>query len=239
MKLAPATSWLVGLVFVTVAIPQASATEGRSAFSLGFTDDQDRDRFSYVLVRGENESLSGSGDVVDYEQVRRLKRRFDSDFLWARIDGETYVIRDRDLIQQADHYLEPVERLGRQQAKLGAQQARIGAVQARIGHQQGRLGQRQGRLGLRQVMLATRRGGDSRRELRRERLEIEAEMEQLGEEMERLGEEQARWAREQEPLARQQGRLGARQAELGKELNRNMESLVRDAVREGLADRLD
>ena len=61
---------LLLLILATALL--APATLSAKGFSYGYRDTGNP--FAYVVVRGDGESLSGSGDEVDFEQVRKIRK---------------------------------------------------------------------------------------------------------------------------------------------------------------------
>jgi len=170
------------------------------------------DRLSYVLFDGSGSSTSGGF----YDDVRRAER-FDVNharLLYVRQDGVGYVIHDAGLLRRAEAIMKPQRDLGDRQGELGRQQSELGDRQGALGAEQGRIGA--------QMADATAR--------------------QMGE----LGAKQGELGRQQSELGAQQAALGRRQAELGREQSRQAElakpqfrNLLSEAIRRGLAQRVD
>lgn len=170
------------------------------------------DRMSYVLVTGNGDS-SMNGSTDDLRHARSL-RAGNSDMLYLRQGGSAYVIRDAALIGRARAIVKPQQELGERQGALGRQQGELGRRQGELGREQGRLGA----------------------------LMADATARRMGE----LGRQQGELGRRQAALGKQQAALGSRQAELGREQARLAEltkpqfrALVADAIRRGLAERVD
>ncbi len=168
---------------------------------------------AFVLLKGGSHSVAMSGSSDDVRRARAL-RSGDESLLFVRRGDAEYVVRDPATLRQVKALFEPQEALGREQAELGARQAALGREQARLGAQQ--------------AALAYRRIGDSPREAA-ESARRQAE----------LGREQAALGRQQGALGREQGELGRRQGELGRAADRQMRTMVDEAIRSGLAQRVD
>lgn len=170
------------------------------------------DRLNYVFVTGNGSSMmSGSS-----EDLRRASsfRSGNGPLFYVRQDGVGYVIRDPAILHRVEAIMAPQQELGRRQGALGEQQGELGRRQGELGAQQGRLG----------AMM------------------VDARVRELGE----LGRQQAALGEKQAALGEQQAALGERQAELGRQQARAAElaqpqlrALVAEAIRRGLAQRVD
>ncbi len=171
------------------------------------------DRMSYVLFAGNGNSSMGSGNMDDLSRARAL-RSGNAPMLYVRQDGATYVIRDPATLRRAEAIMAPQQEVGRRQGKLGEQQGELGRRQGILGAEQGRLGAQM----------------------------ADARVRELG----ALGEQQAALGRRQAELGKQQAALGARQAALGQEQARLaaqamplFRALVDEAIRRGVAQRVN
>ena len=174
---------------------------------------QSADRMSYVLMSGDGNSSTMNGSTDDLRLAKSL-RAGNAPMLYVREGGSAYVIRDAAFLRRADAIMKP-------QRDLGARQGELGRQQGELGRRQGTLGAEQGRLGRLMADTPPRRMGA------------------LGTQMAELG-------RRQSDLGKQQVALGSRQAALGREQARLAElakpqfrALVADAIRRGLAQRVD
>lgn len=134
--------------------------------------------------------------------------------LYVRENGASYVIRDPETLNRANAILAPQQEVGRRQGELGKQQGELGKQQGEIGKEQSRLGR----------LMGSSTAADRRV----------------------LGDQQAELGRRQGELGKLQGELGKRQGELGKEQGRlarlaqpQLRALVADAIRRGVAQRID
>ncbi|HEX7358992.1 MAG TPA: M56 family metallopeptidase [Bryobacteraceae bacterium] len=176
--------------------------------------------------------------------------------------GDTYVIRDKGVLAQAQQILTPSAELGRMQRALGEQQAKLGAAQAKYGEAQRKVTNKrldasaQERLSQKLVQLKAKLNELSSKKLTGTASEAQ---EQLGELQARLagmqaqmasvqariGQQQAQLGAQQARLGRQQGELGKRQAALGaqqaaeaKRAEKKLKELIRRAQSRGLAQEL-
>jgi hypothetical protein len=170
------------------------------------------DRISYMLVTGNGSSMmSGSSD--DFRRADSL-RIGKAPLLYVRQDGVGYVIRDPAILRRAEAVMAPQQELGRRQGVLGAQQGELGRRQGALGAQQGRLG----------ALMANARM---------------REMGELGRQMGDLGRRQAALGEQQAALGRRQAELGQQQARLAELAQPQIRALVAEAIRRGLAQRVD
>ena len=194
-------------------VPLALAMAPLPALAAHSIQYNDGNRLSYVLMTGDDHHSMMSGSTGDYNRARSL-RAGNAPLLYVRQDGAAYVIRDAATLRRAEAIMAPQQELGRRQGELGRQQGALGA-------QQGRLGAEQGRLGAQMAMSTPAR-------------------------MRELGAQQGELGRRQGALGAQQAALGQRQAALGREQKRLAEiaqpqfrALLQDAIRRGLAQRVD
>ena len=144
----------------------------------------------------------------DDETVKRLGDRYAS----FELDGVRYVIYDEATLDRIDGALRRQVEIGNRQADLGAKQADLGAQQAAIGVQQAAVGARQA--------FASH---DEQRELAAKQRELSARQRELEEKQRGLGEKQRE--------------LGARQREASADAQKKLDSIFREAVRDGVARR--
>jgi beta-lactamase regulating signal transducer with metallopeptidase domain len=213
----------------------------------------DRDTFMLLV---NDDRMVWHASSKDHLRVSKLKRDGEP-MLWFRRGGQEYVVRDRDVIAQAEAVWKPIGDLGKAQGHLGAKQGALGAQQGKRGSAMGALGAKQGELGSRQGELAIRQAELSLRSTRKELSEeerqaiekqhdeIEAEMEKLGEEMEALGEQMEALAKpmedlgkQMEPLARQMEELGRQMGEASKRAEAEMDALIDRALADGKAEKV-
>ena len=171
------------------------------------------DHGSYVLFEPGSDSISMSGSSDDLSRARALRVGNEA-LLYVRQGGAAYVIRDPATLHQARALFEPQEALGAQQAELGSRQAELGSRQAALGSQQAELGSRQADATPSQAA-----------DLARQQSELAQRQGELGQQQAALGEQQSALGREQSRLARV--------------AQDQLEALVADAMRRGLAQRVD
>jgi hypothetical protein len=171
------------------------------------------DHGSYVLFSPGSDSISMSGSGDDLGRARALRVGNEA-LLYVRQGGAAYVIRDPATLRQARALFEPQEALGAQQAALGSRQAELGSRQAALGAEQARLGARQANA-------------------------TPSEQAELGRQQGELGERQGEIGQQQNALGEQQNALGREQNRLARIADDRLEALVADALRRGLAQRVD
>lgn len=174
---------------------------------------QPTDRLSYVLLTGSDGSAMMSASTDDIRRARALQAG-SAALLYVRQDGAAYVIRDPAILRRADAIMAPQRALGRAQGVLGKQQGELGGRQGALGAEQGRLG----------TLMAN---------------STPRQMGELGRQMGELGHRQAALGEQQAALGRRQAALGREQARLAELAKPQFRALVADAIRRGLAQRVD
>lgn len=201
-------------------MPPKPPKEGKHGYSYSYNDNGD----SWIILKGEGNTIM-NGSSRDIGHVRKL-RKGDEDIFWFRRDGKEYVIRDAATLARVEKIWEPIGELGAKQGELGAEQGRLGGKQGALGAKQGVLGARQGALAAEQ---ATRRGNEADdREIEKRQREIEEDMDQLSREMEDLGDEM-------EALGRQMEVLGDKMEAASAKAEKDMQTLMAQAIRSGAA----
>jgi bla regulator protein BlaR1 len=171
------------------------------------------DPTAYVLLVQGSRSSTMSGSTEDLERARGLRRGLEG-LLYVRRGGAAYVIRDAATLRQAEAIFAPQQALGARQGELGERQAALGRRQAALGSQQGRLGVRQANATPKEQLA-------------------------LGREQLALGEQQNALGAQQNALGQQQAALGREQQRLAREADTRFMALLEDAMRRGVAQRVD
>lgn len=174
---------------------------------------QSGERGSYVLLEPGSRSSSMSGSMDDLRRARAL-RAGNEGLLYFRDGGAAYVVRDAETLRRARAIFAPQQAMGARQAELGSRQAALGKRQAALGAEQARLGARQASASPDQQGVLGRRQGE-------------------------LGRRQDALGRQQDALGSQQSALGREQDRLGREADAKLRALFADALRQGLAQRVD
>jgi hypothetical protein len=172
------------------------------------------DRMSYVLMSGDGNSSSMMNGSSDDLRLAKSLRAGNAPMLYVREGGSAYVIRDAAFLRRADAIMKP-------QRDLGARQGELGQQQGELGRRQGTLGAEQGRLGRLMADTTLRRMGA------------------LGTQMAELGRRQSDLGKQQAALGSRQAALGREQARLAEQAKPQFRALVADAIRRGLAQRVD
>jgi hypothetical protein len=200
----------VSMRWIVPLLLAAAPLQAASADSFSFSSG---DRLSYVLMTGSGGDSMMSGSSDDMRRAAAL-RAGNAPLLYVREDGVAYVIRDPALLQRAERIMAP-------QRELGARQDALGRQQGELGRQQGALGAQQARLGR---MMADARV---------------REMAELGRQQGELGRQQAALGEQQAALGRQQAALGREQARAAELAQPQFRALVNEALKRGLAQRVD
>jgi len=200
---------------------------------------------AYLFRRGHGSRL-GSGVGRDWKEAEEALRGENVPGLWLRRGDQRYVITDRDWLDRVEKVFAPQLEVGRKQGDLGRRQGELGRLRGELGRKQARLGRMQAELARRQAIavraeaawLDSRRSSEAAAAAEREREEIEREREALGDLMTELGALQSRLGERQSALGERRSALGAEQARISKRVARELDELVREALREGVAKRL-
>ena len=169
--------------------------------------------WSYVLFSPGSRDVSMSGSMDDVRRARSVRSGGEG-LLYVRQGGSAYVIRDAATLRTVQSLFEP-------QKALGARQSELGLRQSALGQQQSRLGAQQARLGLQQTRNSPR------------------EAEALARQQDDLGRQQDALGRQQDTLGRQQDALGGEQDRLSRIAEERLHTLLGDAIRSGLARRVE
>jgi len=200
--------------FAAQASPPSSVTTSVSSNGpAGAESSRSAHGSAFVLLSAGSQGAEMSGSMEDVRRAMSLRAGAEG-LLYVRQGGSAYLIRDAATLRKAKSLFEPQEALGRRQAELGARQAGLGRQQARLGAQQ--------------AALSYRRVGDSPREA-----------ENLAREQQALSLQQTLLGRQQSALGRDQSELGRQQSDLARAADRQMQALVAETVRAGLAQRVD
>lgn len=185
------------------------------------------DHARYVLFTPGTDSVMMSGSTDDITRARALRHGTEQ-LLYARVNGAAYIIRDPATLRAAAAIFKPQGELGAKQAELGSRQAELGSRQALLGSQQAKLGAQQAHLGALQ--------SDARPS---EQAEYGRQQDALGRQQDALGRQQDELGRQQDALGQQQDALGREQDRLSRIAREQFDALLADAIRRGVAQRVD
>lgn len=220
------------LFFVASAAAAMAVAQGVSTGSSNVVS-QDRKRDFVVL---SPDGGSHSFGQWDWDEVKALKEKTETDRIVVRQDGKLYEVTDRATLANALKLIQPIVELGRRQGELGKRQGELGKEQGALGRKQGELGKRQGELA-REMEEAARQMRDpaTRERAATRQAALRAEMSDLSERMQDLGRQQSELGRRQGELGQQQGELGRQQGAASRAANVGIDKLIDDAFAKGLA----
>jgi hypothetical protein len=113
--------------------PPPPPPAGKASYWVGSDDG----RHAIVIFdEGSTHTSIFNGSMGDAEAARRARGSSTEPFLYFRVDGAAYTVRDRAVIDRVREELGAQRVLGEQQAELGQQQASLGAEQAALGARQ-------------------------------------------------------------------------------------------------------
>lgn len=167
----------------------------------------------YILKRGES-SHAVLGGNINVNNIDKLLNRFDGDYLWAKIDGKEYLIRDRNVMNEAARAFVHVEA---NQAEYHALERRMRPIERK--HDQ-----------LEETIddLGDGLSDHPERYSETEERNIELQIRRLEEQMKPL-EAQLR------ELEREEERLDQKQETLEEAAEKQLEQIIRKAIRSGAA----
>jgi hypothetical protein len=230
---------LAAFALATCAGASTHSTTQTSRSGDGFhygswSDDSDgsRDSFQWAIVEpGAHESMSAS-DRDSWNTVSRVQdeaKRLGQPLFWFRMNGRSYLVRDRELTERATRIVAPMQEIGAKQGRIGAQQGKWGGLQ-------GKLGALQGRIGAMQARIAVASMNASSDQDRRDLADLKNQVRDLGDQARELGEEQRTLGDRQRTLGAQQGELGRQQAAASKIAIHDLKGLAKDALGSGHAE---
>lgn len=240
----PAPPWGYGVWYAQSGqAGNSTSSVGKDyGYAYGYDDDGQR----YVIVSGNSDSITMSGDSEDAAHARALRKKIQGDFIWFERDEKSYIIRDQATIDRARNLFKPQEDLGRQQEELGKQQEALGEQQEALGKKMEEIRVKVPDMSadiekLKADIKKLADGGTQEElgELQSEIGELQSKIGELqsqaGEGQGKLSEEMGRLGEQQGRLGEQQGRLGRKQGELGREAAIQMRHLLDDAIKSGTA----
>jgi bla regulator protein BlaR1 len=169
--------------------------------------------WGYVLFTPGSRDVQMSGSMDDVRRARSIRSDGEG-LLYVRQGATAYVIRDPATLRRTQALFEP-------QKALGARQSELGSRQSALGQEQSRLGAQQAKIGLRQASGTPR------------------EAEALAHEQDDLGRQQDALGRRQDALGRQQDELGREQDRVSRIAEDQLRTLVGEAIRSRLAQRVE
>jgi len=206
------------------------------------------DGVSFAVVSGKSVIMNGAND--DADTVRDLRDKFGGNFIWFRHDGNSYVIRDAAIVSNARGLYAGMDELSRQQDELGRQQDELGRKQDALGKQQdevrvkvpAELAARLKRVEDEIRQLGPDATQDDLGRLQGELGDIQGYIGDLqgkaGDAQGDLGRRQGELGKQQGELGRKQGELGRRQGEIAREAARKMQGVLKQALANGKAQRI-
>ncbi|HKR64829.1 MAG TPA: hypothetical protein VJZ00_13940 [Thermoanaerobaculia bacterium] len=172
------------------------------------------ERFSYVFNQGGRSTIRANGSI---ESAVRLAKKWSGDFIWVREDGREYLIRDANVLAEAKAamaVLEPFERAVRTaEKKVQPYEDQLDEIERKSDDLSDKLGDDEDL-------------SDSERE------SLEAKLRDVEEQMHDI---EARMHGLEKELESAERDMDAREEEAEK----NLEQVIRRAIRNGLASRAD
>lgn len=87
--------------------------------------------FSWIYVRQGGELTIGAGESQDWNKLKRQGNAYQTDYLWVKTAGKSYVITDPALANQVKEAVRPMQLQGEKMQRLGEQmQVKSDAISA-------------------------------------------------------------------------------------------------------------
>lgn len=179
------------------------------AFLLLLTTAAVADDFSYVFTRTGQALISGN---LNLDSVLALRKRYDGDYLWARRNGRTYLIRDARVIAEARAAFADADALHVEYESIAARMRPLERREEKLEEQIDRI-------------------GDAISDGEMDDPAMEAKLRELHEQLKPV-------ARELRSLEAEEERLDAREEKLVEVAERELRRIVDRAIANGTAERL-
>ncbi|MGA7522023.1 MAG: M56 family metallopeptidase [Acidobacteriaceae bacterium] len=235
--------------------------EGPTASAFVNDDDESVNGYNYEFSNGGNSwafvgpstrfRFSGRWEGNLQAQIDRARKMTHGSFLWFSHDGKSYIVDDPAIVQKLQHLDQPIEELGQQQEALGKQQEALGRQQEELARQQ----EEEAKVRMPDLSKEMAQLNAAMAEMKAEQGKMMTQ-EQLGEMQEKFAEMQARLGSlqgqagamegqfgarmgelggQQGALGARQGRLGAEQGRLARQADREVHSIIEQALQNGTA----
>ncbi len=252
-RISPARAILLAASIAPLVALAAGCSLGAQAQTHRWNFDDDSE--PYVIFSDNSMTMSGSSS--DARRAEIMHNRVHGDFIWFENDLKFYVITDTATVKRAQALFAPQEELGRQEEDLGSQQEKLGEEQERLGEKQSHvmvdnpdLSRRMAEL-RDQIDKLQKEAEKKNKQLSEEDLgdlqgkigDLQGKIGELqgqaGEKQAKLGEEQSKLGDQQALLGDKQAALGEEQEKLSKEASKKMRNLLDEALRSGLAKKVE
>lgn len=205
-------------------------------------DDEER----FVIVSGNSDSVTMSGSSEDVRHAERLKKVITGDFIWFQRDEKSYIIRDQATVDRARALWAPQEELGKKQEELGRQQEVLGKQQEALGKKMeevrvevpdmtAQLDKLRAELKQLSAGATMEQVGNLQSEIGELQSKIGEIQSHAGDQQSKLGEEMGALGEKQGKLGEEQGKLGEQQGELAEKAEREMKTILDEALKNGKA----
>jgi len=228
---------LVGLLLVTTATPSAPQSPPAAPEPPRWPGLDGGG--AYVLFLDQDVTLV-NGSAVDYERAKALRTAAQEQLFWFRRSGREYVVRDAALLRQLQALFEAPMKLGAQRAALNDQQAKLAAKLTAVTAQQQRQGDLMEDFGVRMNQLAAEQAslleqGENAESVEMEMQSLQMEQERSQQPLEQLANQRTGIEQQQQSLARQQEDLGRQEQQATQEAERQLHTLIDQAITTGTA----
>ncbi|HEX4824428.1 MAG TPA: M56 family metallopeptidase [Candidatus Polarisedimenticolaceae bacterium] len=177
---------------------------------------------AFVITDGDSHTMCG--DIRDIQEAEHARGKGD-DIIWFRVDGQSYVVRDRGTVVEARETF-------RAQNLVGTEQSSVGDVQSAIGDKQAAIGEKQAQLAQIQAKLADEMAASGRD------AEVQAKMNALSARMNELNAQMRALSEQQAELGARQGALGEKMRLEGSDAQRRLTEILERALESGRAAKI-
>lgn len=130
------TSSTSASTMVTTTSTNTSLTTGVAAMPLVVQSKGERNVMQFALVKPDrNATTFVRSDRKGMAEIEKLQRENSQEFLWFVEKGQSYLIKDQAILDQANAAYKPMQELGEQMEAQGKKMEAHGAVMERLGEQ--------------------------------------------------------------------------------------------------------
>lgn len=226
--------------------PQAPVRVGhRTYVDVDISGDTPR---AFAIIEPNYITLQGTQS--DLATARKLQRG-DEPLLWIRRGGETYVVRDRAVLERAKAAYATMHDTAREQGEMAGQQGELAGRQSGLAARVAALSSRRAALGGERAAIASERqrlrqtgSQDAAQDGAAATLDgrlrsIDAQLADLSRQQADIDREQADLDRRQAELSRQQAEISRHERDVAHLADRQVDRLIDEAIADGLAQPAD
>ena len=206
----------------------------------------DADR-GFALLDGDMVIVNGSD--ADLSEARRLHNPREP-MLWLRQNGKSYVIHDKDVIRQAEGLYAQTTKLAQAQGELAGKQGELAGQQAGLAARRAALASRQTELEGRRAAIETQRealraastsssNAGNEASLQEQLHGIDKEQAEIQHETMTIDQDAAALSKQEVELSQREAAMSKQQQLSSRDLDRQIDKVLSDAIAKGLAKPAD